>query len=60
MVVATDNIFLSLSVLAAFLFLVLMGRATGQRVKLIFGGVGVAAAIVALALLADALTGGAR
>jgi uncharacterized membrane protein len=57
MVVAADNIFLSITIIAAFLCLVLMGRAKGQRMKLILGGVGVAAAMVALALLAESLTG---
>ncbi len=57
MVVAADNIFLSVSMIAAFLFLILMGRAKGQRMKLILGGMGVAAGMVALALIADALTG---
>ncbi|MGE4061822.1 MAG: hypothetical protein AB7E79_00495 [Rhodospirillaceae bacterium] len=57
MVVGAADIFLSVTVIAAFLFLVLMGRAKGERVKMIFGGLGVAAAIIALALLAEALTG---
>jgi hypothetical protein len=57
MVVAADNIFLSVTVIAAFLCLVLMSRAKGQRMKFIFGGIGVAAAIVALALLAESFTG---
>lgn len=57
MVVAADNIFLSITVVAAFLFLVLMGRARGQRMKMVFGGIGVAAAMVACALLAEALMG---
>jgi hypothetical protein len=57
MVVAADNIFLSVTIIAAFLCLVLMGRAKRQRVKFILGGIGVAAAIVALALLAENFTG---
>jgi hypothetical protein len=57
MMIGADNIFLSLSVLAVFLFLILRGRAKGQRVKLLLGGMGVAAAIVALALLGDRLLG---
>jgi len=57
MLIAADNMILSISVLAAFLFLILMGRARGQRIKLILGGIGVAAAIVALALLGDRLLG---
>lgn len=57
MVVAADNIFLSIAVVAACLFLVLMGRAKGQRVKFILGGMGVAAGMVALALIGDALLG---
>lgn len=57
MVVAADNLLLSITVVAAMLCLVLMGRAKRQRVKIILGGIGVAAAMVAAALLADALTG---
>jgi hypothetical protein len=57
MVVAADNIFLTLTIIAATLFLILGGRAKGQQVRLIFGGLGVAAAMVALALLGDALMG---
>jgi hypothetical protein len=57
MVVAADNIFLSITVIAAFLLLVLMGRAREQRMKMILGGLGVAAVIVALALLGDLLLG---
>ncbi len=57
MVVAADNISLSVAVIAAFLCLILMGRAEGQRMKLILGGIGVAAAMVALALLAESLAG---
>jgi hypothetical protein len=57
MVVAADNILLGLMTAAACLAIVLVGRAHGQRMKLIWGGLGVAAAMVAVALLADALTG---
>lgn len=57
MVVAADNIFLSITVVAAFLCLVLMGRAKEQRMKMILGGIGVAVAMVALALLGDAVSG---
>ena len=57
MIIPADNIFLSVTVVAALLFLILMGRARGQRMKLILGGMGVAAGMVALALIADALTG---
>lgn len=53
MIVAADNIFLSVTIVAAFLGLILMSRAKGQRMKFILGGIGVAAAIVALALLAE-------
>ena len=57
MTIAADNMVLSIGVLAAFLVLILMGRARGRRIKLILGGIGVAAAIVALALLGDRLLG---
>ena len=61
MVVAADNIFLTLTIIAACLLLILGKRSGEQRMKLVFGGLGVAAGIVALALLADALMGnGAR
>lgn len=58
MVVAADNMLLGVIVAAACLCLVLMGRAGGQRTKLIWGGIAVAAGMAALALLADALTRG--
>jgi len=58
MVVAADNILLSLLVAAACLCIILMGRAKGQRVKLILGGAGLAAAMVAAALIGDAIMGG--
>ncbi|MCC6914121.1 MAG: hypothetical protein IT566_10500 [Rhodospirillaceae bacterium] len=58
MVVAADNILLSVLVAAACLCLIFMGRAEGQRVKLILGGVGLAAAMVAAALIGDAILGG--
>ncbi len=58
MVVAADNILLSVLVAAACLCLVLMGRAEGQRVKLILGGAALAAAMVAAALIGDAILGG--
>lgn len=57
MVVAADNIFLTLTIVAACFLLILGKRSGEQRMKLVFGGLGVAAGIVALALLADALTG---
>ena len=57
MVVAADNIFLTLTIVAACFLLLLGKRSSEQRMKLVFGGLGVAAGIVALALLADALTG---
>jgi uncharacterized membrane protein len=57
MVVAADNILLTLTVIAATLFLVLGGRAKGQQMRLVLGGLGVAAAMAALALLGDALLG---
>lgn len=56
MVVAADNIFLTLTIVAACFLLILGKRSGEQRMKLVFGGLGVAAGIVALALLADALT----
>lgn len=57
MVVAADNLLLSITAIGAMLLLVLMGRAKGQRVKVVLGGLGVAAAMAAIALLADVLTG---
>ncbi len=57
MIIAADNIFLSVTIAAACLLLVLMGRAKGQRMKFILGGMGVAAGMVALALIGDAVIG---
>lgn len=57
MMIAADNILLGFVTAAACLAIVLMGRAQGQRMKLIWGGLGVAAAITVLALLADKLMG---
>lgn len=57
MVVAADNVLLSVLAAVACLCLILLGRAKGKRVKLILGGAGLAAAMVAAALLGDAIMG---
>ncbi len=58
MVIAADNILLSVLAAIACLCIILIGRAKRQRLKLILGGVAVAAAMVAAALLGDAILGG--
>lgn len=57
MIVLANNVLVGLTLIAGCLCLVLMNRAKGERWRMIWGGAGVAAAIVVAALLADAFSG---
>ena len=58
MLLTGNNPLFAVLVIGVILAAIIFSRGRGQRMKMVLGGIGVAAAMVGLALLADALMSG--